>query len=247
MRKVFLGAAAAAALVSPGLAQAQTTGSINLGLEFTDYDSGSGVDGYNLGATVMHDMGGMTVQLDGRTTLQRWDSSGDYSHSYAAAHVSTDMGGWDLGGFVGLANYYGDGGTLVGAEARGAYGNFSFDGSITFTDFLDSNYSGIGYRLNGSYFFTPNFAVSAGWAQTDIDSWTDFDVDEFSVGGAYQMANGTALSLTYTNAEYGPFSNESDSILLGARFNFGGGTLQDNTNDGAWMAAEQNANTWSRW
>lgn len=250
MRKIMFGAALAAAMAAPALANADTSGSINLGFETTEYDSGGEFDAYNLGATIVHGLSGnMTIQADGRTTLQDWGSSED-SHGYAAAHLSWDLGGWDAGVIGGLANYYGDGGTVFGGEARTAFGNFSVDGSIILTDFLDNDYSGWTTRVGGAYFFSPNMAVNANIATTDIDaSFGDYEIDEMSIGGAYQFANGVALNINYTNSDYdnNGGSNESDAFRIGARFNFGGGSLQENTNNGAWASTEHNANTWMRW
>ncbi len=245
MKKLVYGAALAAALAAPALANAETDGALNLGYENADYSSGSDYDGWTIGGVVTHDLsGGMTVQADGQTMLQQWNS-GDYSHGYAAAHLSTDLGGWDLGGFVGLLNYYGDGGTLFGVETRTAFGNLSLDGALSFSDFGDNDYNATALRVGGAYFFMPNFAVTAGGARTDIDSFTDYEVTEYSVGAAYQFANNIALSGSYTDADYEFY--DVDAIQLGLTFNFGGGSLQDNTNDGAWTSARHVSNTWSRW
>lgn len=251
MRTLLLGAAAAAAIMAPGLASADTSGSVGFVYEDNDFDYGE-FQGYSLGGTIIHDLhSNMTLQADGRTTLQSWEgSTGDYSHGYAAAHLSGDLGGINVGGFAGIVNYYGDGGVLIGAEARTAFGNFSVDGSIARTDFNDNNYDGTAFRIGGSYFVMPDFAVRVGASTTSINSFTDDDVTELSLGGAYQFANDIEVYANYTNtdgdqsvgADY-----EGDTMMLGVRLNIGGGTLQDNTNGGAWSSAEHVSNTWMRW
>lgn len=250
MKKAMLGAALAAAMAVPAVANAETNGSIDLGYENSEFDYGD-FENYSLGAALTHDMGGWTVQADGRTTLQNW-SGFEYSHSYAAVHGSTDLGGWDIGGFVGLINYYGDPGTLIGFETRTAWGNFSADGVLAYADFDDNGYEGGTVRIGGAYFFMPNLAVNAAVGRTDIntDFGTDYEITEYTVGGAYQFANNIAVSLGYagtdgdrsTGTEY-----DGDSLMLGVRFNFGGGALQDNTNDGAWGSARSVSDTWQRW
>jgi hypothetical protein len=251
MRTLLLGAAAAAAMVAPGMASADTSGSIGFMFESSDFDYGEFVS-YNLGGAVIHDMSsGVTVQLDGRTTLQDWDGFDSYySHGYAAAHLSTDMGGWDLGGLLGMVNYYGEGGILVGAEARTMLGSFALDGSIGHTDFADNGYDGTAYRAGGAFFFSPNLALTGGASFTDISSSVDYEITELSIGGAYQFASNVELFGGYTNTD-GERSNgteyEGDSFQIGVRLNFNGGTLQENAADGMWTSAEHISDTWVRW
>lgn len=253
MKKIFVGAALAAAVVAPGVASADTTGSIDLGLETNDFDYTSDTfEGYTLGGTLTHDLsGGMTIQADGRTTYQDW-GYGTYSHGYSAVHASTDMGGWDVGGFVTLQNYYGDGGLGLGAEARTSFGNFSVDGSLGYVDYDDGDYNATAWRVGGAYFFSPNLAVTGGASTTSIDTdWgTDYDITEFSLGGAYQFANNVALTGGYTSTDGDRSTGtdyEGDTFRVGLRFNLGGGSLQENTNDGAWGAASYINDTMSRW
>jgi hypothetical protein len=253
MRTLLLGAAAAAAMIAPGMASANTSGSIGFMAETNDFDYGSGEFwGYNLGGAVMTNMSnGLNVQLDGRTTLQDWDCCDTYySHGYAALHVSGDMGGWDLGGLLGMVNYYGEGGILIGAEARTMFGNFSLDGSIANTDFADNDYSGTAYRAGGAFFISPNFAVTGGASFTDVESGLDYEITELSLGGAYQLANNVELFGGYTNTN-GERSNgteyEGDTFQFGVRLNLNGGTLQENAADGVWTSAEHVADTWVRW
>jgi hypothetical protein len=140
---------------------------------------------------------------------------------------------------------------LLGAEGRTAFGNFSLDGSIAFTDFGDNNYDGMSYRLGGAYFFMPNLALTGGASFADIDtSFTDYEITELSIGGAYQFASNFEVFGGYTNTD-GERSTgteyEGDTLQLGVRFNIGGGTLQENTNDGAWSSATHVSDTWMRW
>jgi hypothetical protein len=252
MRTLLLGAAAAAAMVAPGMASADTRGSIGFMVESNDFDYGEFVT-YNLGGAIVHDVSsGLTVQLDGRTTLQDWDGFDTYySHGYAAAHLSTDMGGWDLGGFLGMVNYYGDGGILIGAEARTMFANFALDGSIAHTDFADNDYDGTAYRAGGAFFFSPNLALTGGASfTTNRTSTQDYDITELSLGGAYQFANNIELFGGYTNTNGEPSISsdyEGDTFQIGLRLNLNGGTLQENADNGAWSSAEHVSNTWVRW
>lgn len=248
MKKIFVGAALAAAVAAPGVASADTTGFIDLGIQSNDFDYTSDTfDSYTLGGAIMHDLSDtMTVQADGRTMHQDW-GYGTYSHGYSAVHLSTDLGGWDVGGFVTFQNYYGDSGLGFGAETRTAFGNLSLDGSVGYVEYDEGDYDATQWRVGGAYFFSPNFAVTGGVAQTDIDG---DEISEFSVGGAYQLVNNVAFTAGYTSTDAdnnGGGGWEGDSFTFGVRFNFGGGTLQENTNDGAWGAATAINDTVSRW
>src|SRR5690606_4269904 len=237
MKKVFVGAALAAAAAAPVIASADTRGSIDLGIETNDFDYASdSYEGYSLGATIVHDLSDtMTVQADGRTTHQDW-GYGTYSHGYTAAHLSTELGAWDVGGFVTFQNYYGDSGLGLGGEARTAFGNFSVDTSLAYVEYDEGDYDATAIRVGGAYFFSPNFAVTGGVSGTSIDGgFVDYDITELSIGAAYQLANNIALSGGYTSTD-GDRSvapdYAGDTFRLGVRFNFGGGSLQENTNDG---------------
>ncbi len=250
MKNIFVGAAAAAALIAPGVASADTIGAVDYTYENTEYDSGSDFDAYSLGGAVATDIShGLRLQADGRTSLQEWTDDG-YSHGYAAAHLSGDLAGFNVGGFAGMLNYYGDGGSVYGVEARNDWGNFSVDGSIAFSDFGDNNYDGEHYNIGGSYFFMPNFAINAGYSVNEIDSGAGYDLDAWSLGAAYQFANNIEVFGNWTNTNYeysGSDYNETDSLQLGVRLNIGGGTLQDNTNGGLWNSARDISDTFLRW
>lgn len=252
MKTFLVGAAAAAALIAPGVASADTQGAIDFTFEQTDYDNSfSDFDTYALGGGFAADVShGLRLQLDGRAVLQDFDGfSGDSSHGYAAAHLSGDLGGFNVGGFLGIVNYYGDAGTFLGAEARHAFGNFVADGSIGHADF-DSGYDGTSYRLGGSYFFMPNFSVSGGYGFTGIDSGQDHDITEWKFGAAYQFTNNIELYGAYIDSENDRSVSadyEFETFQIGMRLNFGGGTLQDNTNTGLWNSARQISETWARW
>lgn len=248
MKKIFVGAALAAAVAAPGIASADTTGFIDLGVQTNDFDYTSDTfDSYTLGGAIVHDLSDtMTIQADGRTMHQDW-GYGTYSHGYSAVHLSTDLGGWDVGGFVTFQNYYGDSGLGFGGETRTSFGNLSLDGSVTYVEYDEGDYDAAAWRVGAAYFFSPNLAITGGASTTTLDD--DDDITELSLGGAYQFTNNVALTAGYTNtdAEDSGGGWEGDSFTFGVRFNFGGGSLQDNTNDGAWGSASAFNDTVSRW
>jgi len=254
MKKLMLGAAAAVAIVAPSAAFADTSGYIDAGYEASEYDGGGEFDALHLGGAIAHDLSnGWGVQADARSVNQEWDgSSSDDSHGYAAVHAYTNAGSWDFAGFVGLVEYYGDSGKMIGAETRTAFGNISLSGSLGYADFENggSDYSATDLRVNGAYFFSPNLALTAGVGHTDWESVFDSDALNLSIGGAYQLASGIALTGEYVNTDGdGFFSDwEIDSFRLGVRFNINGGDLQNVTNNGAsWSGASDLSEAMMRW
>ena len=251
MKRMLLGAAAAAAMMMPGIASADMSGSITLGYENNDYDN-SDMDAFNLGGDFVYGMSnGWNLQLDGRSTSQDWDCcSGNYNQNYVATHFSTDLGNFDVGGFAGLVGYYDDSGIMLGVEGRTGFGNFALDGSLGHTDFGDNGFDGTAYRVGGAFFFMPNLALTGGASMTNINSGNDYEVTELMIGGAYQFANNIELFAGYTNGDYQPefgTDYENDTLEIGVRFNLNRGTLQANAADGAWSSAEHISDTWSRW
>lgn len=254
MRKILFGAAAAAAMLAPA-AHADTTALVDAGYANTDYDNNNSFDAFHLGGAVQTDIAsGWTMQLDGRTVLQSWDSSsGNDSQGYAALHLDTSAGNWEFGGFVGILNYYGDGGTMIGAETRTSFGDISLQGSIGYADFDEFfDYSAWNVRINGSYFISPNFAINAGINDASFDTdFTDYDVLDLSVGAGYQFSNGFEIYGDYVNTNGNPDSGsdyDADTFRIGVRYHINGGNLQDETNHGAtWTSAYALHDQFLRW
>lgn len=246
MKKTLLGAAAAIAIATPGAALADTTGYIDLGYESSEYDGGGDFDGLHIGGAIAHDFSNFGIQADARTANQEWNWGGDDSHGYAAVHAYTNVGTWDVGGFVGLINYYGDGGTMIGAETRTSFGAISLNGAIGYADFGDNDYSALDLRVNGAYFINPNFAITAGVGQTDWDSWSDSDALDLSVGAAYQLTSGFTLYGEYIDTDGSNW--ETETFRIGMRFSINGGNLQNITNNGAsWSGASDLSESMMRW
>src|SRR5262249_33303654 len=151
------------------------------------YDNGNSFNGVAVGGSVQFDAWtGWSVQADGRTILQSWEDQADYSHSYAAVHADTNTGAWDFGGWVGLINYYGDGGYQIGAETRTHFDNISLQGSIGYANFnYYNNFSAWDLNVQGAYFINPDFAITGNVTGTWFDNGTDYDTTEYGIGAAY--------------------------------------------------------------
>lgn len=254
MKKVVFGALAIAATATPA-AYADVTGVLDAGYQNSSYDPGSNFNGFYLGGALQSDAwDGWAVQVDGRTILQQWDNSNDYSHSYAAVHADTNSGAWDFGGWVGLQNYYGDGGWTIGGETRTAFDNFSAQGSVGYVHFsrTSSDYSGWDLNVSGAYFFNPDFAITANVTGTWFDtSFQNYDATEYGIGATYGFGNGFEVYGGYLRSDFHPDTNPDynvDTWQIALRFHFNGGTVQDYTNKGpSWNGAAVLTDTFSRW
>lgn len=254
MKKFLLGAAAAAAIAAPSLASAETTGNIDLNYGSTEYDGGGEFDATTLGGAVQFDaMPGWTVALEAQTNSQEFDSGGSSSHSHAAVHAATDVGGWDVGGFFGLLNSYGSSGWTLGAETRTSFGNFSVEGALGYAQFDNFNeVESFSTNVQGAYFFTPNFSVNGGAMFSNIDyGFGDYDVTDLNVGAAYGFGNGFEVYGGYVNSEFdfnGGGGFETDTWNLGVRYHFNGGTLQETVNEGpSWSTVGNISDMFMRW
>jgi len=252
MKKILLGAAAAIAIAAPSVAFADTSGYVEGGYENTEYDSGSEFDAIHLGGGFYHSMGGWAIQSDARMVNQEWNNPfGDDSHGYAALHAVTEGGPWDFGAFIGLLDYYGDSGKMIGAETRTNFGNLSLQGTLGYGDFESfSDYNVWDAHLDASFFLSPNFAITGGAGYTEWDAFTDSDALTLALGGAFQFANGFTLAGEYVNtdADNSGAGWETDTFRVSLRFDINGGSLQDITNDGAsWNGGVQLHETMLRW
>lgn len=252
MKKIILGAAAALAVAAPSAALADTSGYVEGGYENTDYDSND-FDALHLGGGIYHSLGSWAIQSDARVVNQSWgNSSGDDAQGYAALHAVTEGGAWDFGGFVGLLDYYGDSGMMIGAETRTNFGNLSLQGNLGYADFDEFfDYNLWDARIDAAYFFMPNFAVTAGVGHSEWEAFYDSDATTLSIGAAYQFANNFTVSGEYVNTDGesdAPSEWEGDTFRIALRFDINGGSLQDITNDGAsWNGGAALHESMMRW
>jgi len=253
MKKVVFGALAIAATATPA-AYAEVQAVVDVNFANADYDIYNGYNAVHLGGAFQTEAwSGWSVQVDGRTILQDWDNNdNDYSHSYASVHADTNTGAWDFGGWVGLQNYYGDGGWSIGGETRTAFDNFSVQGSVGYVHFnRTTDYSAWDLNVSGAYFINPDFAITANVTGTWFDSGTDYDTTEYGIGATYGFGNGFEVYGGYLRSDFSPDSGTDYSINtwnIGLRFHFNGGTVQDYTNKGpSWNGAAVLTDTFSRW
>lgn len=227
MKKLMLGAAMAAAIAAPAVANAETNAVVGLQYSNSDYGSGIDFDAYGVNGAFNHDFGSWTFQADAATN--RIDFGGCcIAQSYAAAHATLGDESLKYGAFVTLQDLFIYSGLGVGVEGQWNLSNVTFNGSIGYVDFGDLDSTGTNIAVDGSYFFTPNFSVGASLSYLDFES---LDGTTWGVGGEYRFANSPAsVTLGYHSADYD--YADVDTWTIGLNFDLGTGSLQERAHAG---------------
>ena len=232
MKTILLATAAAATLIAaPAFAQ-ESVGSVGLGYTHTDTD-GFKTDGATLdGVTAMKVAPEWTVTLNGAVAYSDSDL-GDDTVGAAAAHLTKTFGS-DLraGGFVGVSDIGGENYFSVGGEMQKYLASATLTGVVAYTD-LDGSAA---WTIGGdaAYYVNPSLRLNAGVSYNTIDTdLGDIDAWAYGVGAEYQLANSPfSVYGTYQRASLSDIDIDSDTVMIGARYNFGG-TLQSLDRAGA--------------
>jgi hypothetical protein len=240
MRKTaFLAAAAALLTATPAMAG----GYVGLGYSNTDIDfSGSTeVDTWQGEAAVGFSGGGWGGQLGGSFGNLDFDSGGDADAWAVDGHLYWDGGAWRLGAVILHTDLdFGSGGggsldeTVYGVEAMfNTSPNSNIFASLTTGEgeFL-ADYDVWNLDVGGNFYASPNVRIG-GYVGTGNVDFGGIDSDTFSVGvnGEFQpWAVPVSLTAGWNYHEADDISLETNSFRIGARWNFGGGTLQERNN-----------------
>jgi hypothetical protein len=233
MKKFLFGAAAAAALVAPAVASADTNAVV--GAQYTNIDFGSGSDADNYGLTggFSHTFGNGTVlQMDGETG--RVDAGGCcIALGYGAVHYGMRNDNHGVAGFLTLQDFFGYSGAGVGAEGQLFFSNAVLNGSLGYMDFNDLDVSATNVQVDGSWFFTPNFAVNANVAFTEFDASPDIEATTLGVGAEWRFDNSPAsVIFGYRNSDSDDYG-DSDTWTIGFNVDLGTGSLQERATSGS--------------
>jgi len=236
MKKIGLLAAAAAVAVAGLPATANAGGYVGLTYDSTDVSS-SDVDTWQGEAAFGHAAGGWGFQVDGSFGNTDAGSGSDFDHYGLAGHLYWQGGSWRVGGVIAATNLDAGGGSDVDEIVYGAEGTFDFGPSTVFGwsgtfGEVDSGGSDIdSWNLDASlnHYFSPNFRIGGTLGTGNLEA-SGSDVDTFTagIGGEFQLSS-LPLSFTagYSHFEVDSSGLDSDSFTIGARWNFGGGTLQE--------------------
>ena len=236
MKKLLMGAAAAAAIAAPGIASADTNAVVGVQYNNVDYGSGSSdADIYGLNGGFSHDLMSGVLQVDGASS--RVDVSGCCINlGYAAVHYGMRNDSYSFAGNIGTQNFFGFSGLAVGLEGQWFLSNVTFDGSLSYADFSDVDFEATHVQIDGTYFATPNLGFQGILGYTDTDS-SGVDWTTYGVGMEWRFDNSpTSLTLGYRNADADGF--DSDVWSIGLNFDLGTGSVQERMNSGpGWNGA----------
>jgi len=233
MKKYLLGAAAALAIVAPGVASAQS-GYVDLGFASTDAGT-SDIDTTQIGgAYAWGGNGTVGFQIDGLIGTHEYDAGGDVDTYNLGGHVFVRDTGHLIGGFVNFGSadfggvfdydYY-----TLGAEGAIYMSRTTLNGTLSWSDSSDLDTSLTALDLGLTHFVTDNFSIGGNVGFGEIDGGSDFT--GFGIGGEYQFASfPVSLYGGWNTTDYDGF--EADTLSLGVRYNFGG-TLFDRDRSGA--------------
>ncbi|HYE46980.1 MAG TPA: outer membrane beta-barrel protein [Caulobacter sp.] len=165
--------------------------------------------------------------VSGEFTLEASQFEGGDTVWSPTARLLFDVGGSQLGGFVGGTT--GEAFDLAGAGIEGRFRlaeNWRLDGAA---GYASGDAEGWGVRSELRIFAGDNtrldgFAALSGFG-TDLG---DFQGWSFGVGGEHQFA-GAPISLfaRFEHSEADDLDLAADTFRIGVRWNFGGGTLRD--------------------
>lgn len=239
MNKLLLGAAAAAALITPSVASADTNGYVAFSYNSLDDDFDSFKEDYlALG-------GGVVTTVSGSWNLQFDADVGDMNHgdhtdtfNTATVHIFTRNDSYAFGGFAGFTSDEATG-WIVGAEGAAYFDRFSLAGSVLIGAGRESDDEIFNIGGAGTFFITDNFSVGvdANWYEFDF-SGSSQDGTIYGVNGEYQFA-GTGFSVFAgyhaSDEDYFGFDKENNTFTIGGRYNFDTPSLLARDRSGASM------------
>jgi hypothetical protein len=227
---MFLGAAAALAVIAPGLASADTNAVV--GLRYTNSDA-NGFDWDRYGGTigVSRDLNnGSFLQFDG--AYERLDFSFCcYANGYGAAHWGARSDSHSIAGFVTLQDWFGISGIGIGGEGTLELQNIWLDASVSFVDFSDIDADATSGQIGAGWNITENVELTALVSHTEFENGGSTDWTTLGIGGEFRPDNSpVSFLLNYRNADFD--GGDVDSWTFGVNFDLNTGTLRQRRTQG---------------
>jgi hypothetical protein len=211
MRNIIFAAAALLAVAAPGIAAADTGGSVQLTYAGIDSDISSKNSVVALSGVVITDLSAdhWRLQVNGATVdTDQYNTS--FGYGQTEVHVVYDAGQFQFGGFTGVSDTNGFGWYEYGVEAAVNFDRaqiaVSAAGSNTNFDNIST------FAATGSYNLTDNLSVGATVSTTDFANY----------GSGTDNVNSWGLNIAYTVP--------NTHVTIGAGYRSTDGSDGDNTN-----------------
>lgn len=238
-RTAWLAAAAALMAATPAGAQHGYLGAnYNSGdVDFLGLGSAD-VEGWRGEGEVGWTGGGWGGQIGGSFGNAEFDGGGDSDYWTANAHLYWDGGSWKIGGVVATINAddFNADETAYGIEAMFDISpNSNIWGDVTFGEFDFFGFADFdtwNLDVGGNFYSGPNvrFGGYLGTGNLEVGS-SDFDSFSWGLNTEFRPWSApVSITLGYNSYEVDDLDSESSNFNVGARWNFGGGTLQDRNN-----------------
>lgn len=228
MKKLLAGAVAALAIAVPA-ASAETNAVVGVNYGNTDYGFGD-YDSYGFNAAFSHDLNnGAVLQFDG--AYNRLDGGACCSSAgYGAIHYAMRNDSHAFGGFVMLDDFFGYSAIGAGVEGSMYFSSFVLNGSLGYADFSDLDASLVAAQIDGAYYITPNFAITALASYVEGEDSFSTDWTTLGIGGEYRFSGPASITLGYRNTEFD--GGDADTWTIGLNFDLGTGSLRDRATSG---------------
>ncbi len=235
-KTALLAAAAAMMMATPAAAQGYLgleygNGTIDFGGPDTDIDvwQGEGAFGFGSGGSIAGSIDGSIGTIDA--------SGGDADFWTLGGHLWWQTGGWKLGGVV-TTTQIDDGGTIDELQ-YGVIGswdlspNASIWSSYTIGE-VDSGPDAdlSNWDLGANFYVSPNIRIGGFFGLGNIDGGGgDVDTTSYGINGEFQPWTApVSITLGWNAFEVDDVGVDSNTFQIGARWNFGGGTVQERNN-----------------
>ncbi len=224
MKKTNLfGAAIIALAASAGAAHAE--GSVGLNYQSTDFGSGEietfAVDG-DLLLNPNFQISGSYADVEG----------GDFNAYGIDAFLFSRNDSYAYGAFLGYSSLDGNADEIaIGGFGQLFRGNTNWTAQLGYAD-TEGDIKVLNLDGEGRFFFSENFSVQANLGYGDIDAGGNNDYWSGGLGAEYQFA-GSPISINGGWQRLDFDGGDVDSLGVGVRWNFGGGSLIERSRSGA--------------
>ena len=240
--RILMGAAAAAALLAPAAAHADTAGYVGISAGQTsveDFD----LTGVTIsGAGAVDVWSGWRAQFD--ATIDRLNDGGDAETlSNVEAHLYTEGQGWAWGVVLAERDIVFASDYSLGLEGQATFGQFVLEGGAALgsLEAFGDNVNTTSADADLTWYAGDNISFDAGVDYYDSDEAFGA-ITAYNVGGEYQFAGSSnSIFASYTWTDYDEADADGDAWRIGFRHAFGDDTLAARRQSGPRWLTKSNA------